>query len=123
MTSTLDRAERTAPQGPKPVISGRRQAWAQVAVYAFVAVPMLALIAAIPLAWGWGLGWHDVILAVAFYYISGLGIAMGFHRYFIHPSFKATAGVRIALAIAGSLAVEGPVINWVADHRRHHKYS
>jgi stearoyl-CoA desaturase (Delta-9 desaturase) len=90
----------------------------------FVAVPMLALIAAIPLAWGLGLiNWHDVVLAVAFYYISGLGIAMGYHRYFTHSSFKAKTGLRIALAIAGSLAVEGPVINWVADHRRHHKYS
>jgi stearoyl-CoA desaturase (Delta-9 desaturase) len=89
----------------------------------FVAVPMLAVVAAIPLAWGWGLTWHAVIIAVAFYYISGLGIAMGFHRYFTHLSFKAKPGMRVALAIAGSLAVEGPVLNWVADHRRHHKYS
>jgi stearoyl-CoA desaturase (Delta-9 desaturase) len=89
----------------------------------FVAVPMLAVVAAIPLAWGWGLTWHAVILAVAFYYISGLGIAMGFHRYFTHLSFKAKPGMRIALAIAGSLAIEGPVLGWVADHRRHHKYS
>jgi len=88
-----------------------------------VAFPLLALIAAIPLAWGWGLGWHDVIIAVAFYYVSGLGIAMGFHRYFTHLSYKAKPGLRIALAIAGSLALEGPVLNWVADHRRHHKYS
>jgi len=95
----------------------------KVLVGVFVAVPFLAMLAAIPLAWGWGLNWHDVILAIAFYYISGLGIAMGFHRYFTHLSFKASPGLRIALAIAGSLAVEGPILNWVADHRRHHKYS
>jgi stearoyl-CoA desaturase (Delta-9 desaturase) len=46
-------------------------------VAVFVAVPLLALIAAVPLAWGWGLGWHDVIIATAFYYISGLGISVG----------------------------------------------
>jgi len=89
----------------------------------FVAIPMLALAAAIPLAWGWGLTWPDVILAVVFYYISGLGIAMGFHRYFTHLSYKAKPGLRVALAIAGSMAIEGPVLGWVADHRRHHKYS
>jgi len=95
----------------------------RILISIFVVVPMMALIAAIPIAWGWGLGWHDVIIAVAFYYLSGLGIAMGFHRYFTHLSFKAKPGLRIALAIAGSLAIEGPILNWVADHRRHHKYS
>ena len=66
---------------------------------------------------------RDVVLAIAFYYISGLGISMGFHRYFTHGSYKAKTGLRVALAIAGSLAIEGPVLTWVADHRRHHKYS
>jgi stearoyl-CoA desaturase (delta-9 desaturase) len=95
----------------------------KVLVGVFVAVPMLALLAAIPLAWGWGLGWHDVILAIAFYYFTGLGISIGFHRYFTHRSFKARQPLRVLLAIAGSMAIEGPVLTWVADHRRHHKYS
>jgi stearoyl-CoA desaturase (Delta-9 desaturase) len=89
----------------------------------FVVVPLLALIAAIPLAWGWGLGWHDVIIALAFYWLSGLGVTVGFHRYFTHGSFKAKTGLRVALAVFGTMAIEGPVFNWVADHRRHHKYS
>jgi stearoyl-CoA desaturase (Delta-9 desaturase) len=89
----------------------------------FVAIPMVALVAAIPLLWGWGLGWHDVIIALVFYWGSGLGVTVGYHRYFTHGSFKAKAGLRVALAIAGSLAIEGPVITWVSDHRRHHKYS
>ncbi|HEY2077801.1 MAG TPA: acyl-CoA desaturase [Streptosporangiaceae bacterium] len=95
----------------------------RVLVGVFVAVPLLALIAAVPLAWGWGLSWHDIVLAVAFYYITGLGVSVGLHRYFTHGSFKAARGFKIALAIAGSLAIEKPVITWVADHRRHHKYS
>ena len=89
----------------------------------FVVVPLLAVAAAIPLAWGWGLGWHDVVIAAVFYVISGLGISMGFHRHFTHGSFKANKPLRVALAIAGSLAIEGPLLVWVADHRRHHKYS
>jgi stearoyl-CoA desaturase (delta-9 desaturase) len=95
----------------------------RVLVGAFVAIPFLALLAAVPLAWGWGLGWHDIVLAIAFYYVSGLGVSIGLHRYFTHGSFKARRGFKIALALAGSLALENPVITWVADHRRHHKYS
>jgi stearoyl-CoA desaturase (Delta-9 desaturase) len=89
----------------------------------FVFVPMVALAAAIPFAWGWGLNWHDVVIAAVFYWVSGLGITVGYHRYFTHSSFKAKTGLRVAMAIAGSLALEGPVVTWVADHRRHHKYS
>ncbi|MGH3166719.1 MAG: acyl-CoA desaturase [Trebonia sp.] len=89
----------------------------------FVGIPMLALVAAIPFAWGWGLGWHDVVIAAVFYWVSGLGITVGYHRYFTHSSFKAKPALRVALAIAGSLAMQGPVITWVSDHRRHHTYS
>ena len=95
----------------------------RVLVGVFVAIPLIALVAAIPLLWGWGLGWHDVVIALVFYWVSGLGITVGYHRYFTHGSFKAKTGLRVGLAIAGSLAIEGPVITWVSDHRRHHKYS
>ena len=89
----------------------------------FVGVPMLALIAAIPFAWGWGLGWHDVVIAAVFYWVTGLGITVGYHRYFTHGSFKAKTPLRVALAVAGTMAMQGPVLTWVSDHRRHHKYS
>jgi stearoyl-CoA desaturase (Delta-9 desaturase) len=95
----------------------------RILVGLFVGVPMLALVAAIPFAWGWGLGWHDVVIAAIFYWFTGLGITVGYHRYFTHGSFKAKTGLRVAMAVAGTMAMEGPVITWVSDHRRHHKYS
>jgi stearoyl-CoA desaturase (Delta-9 desaturase) len=96
----------------------------RILVGTFVTVPLLALLAAIPLAWIYHfLNWQDVVLAVVFYQITGNGIAMGFHRYFTHGSFKATRSFKIAMAVAGTMALEGPILNWVADHRRHHKYS
>jgi stearoyl-CoA desaturase (Delta-9 desaturase) len=101
----------------------RKRSWEQVALFLFIAVPFVALLAAIPVAWGWGLGWRDVVISVVLYTVAGLGITVGYHRYFTHGSFKAKRPLRVALAIAGGLAIEGPVIRWVADHRKHHKFS
>ncbi|GAA0902046.1 acyl-CoA desaturase [Pseudonocardia zijingensis] len=114
----------TRPAGtPRPILAGRRGVAPQVGVYVFVILPLVALVATIPFAWGWGLTWIDVAIAGAFYVASGLGITVGYHRYFTHGSFKAKRPLRIALALAGSLAMQGPVITWVADHRRHHAFS
>jgi stearoyl-CoA desaturase (delta-9 desaturase) len=110
-------------RAPKPVFEGGKRPGEQAMLYTFVIVPFVAFLAVIPVAWGWGIGWTDVALMVSFYAVSILGVTMGFHRLFTHGSFKANRGVRIALAIAGSLAIEGPVIRWVADHRRHHAFS
>jgi stearoyl-CoA desaturase (delta-9 desaturase) len=109
--------------GPKPITTGPGSKTDQILVNIFVTVPFLALIAAVPLAWGWGLTWLDLGIALGFYLVSGLGVTVGLHRYFTHRSFTANRGLRIALGIAGSLALQGDVITWVADHRRHHAFS
>ncbi|WP_243716763.1 acyl-CoA desaturase [Actinomadura sp. KC345] len=95
----------------------------RVLVAVFTGVPFLALFAAVPLAWGTFLGWTDIALMAVFYVLSAGGITVGYHRYFTHGSFKAKRGLKIFMALAGGLAMEGPIITWVADHRRHHKYS
>jgi stearoyl-CoA desaturase (delta-9 desaturase) len=100
-----------------------RGAAEKVLIAVFTTVPFLALFAAVPLAWGRFLGWSDIVLTAVFYFVSAAGITVGYHRYFTHGSFKANRGLKIALALAGGLAMEGPVITWVADHRRHHKHS
>jgi stearoyl-CoA desaturase (delta-9 desaturase) len=107
----------------KPVIDGRRPMSQHVLVYVFVLGPFLALLAAVPVAWGWGLSWRDIVLGVVFYYVACLGVTVGYHRHFTHGSFKARPWLRAALAICGATAVEGSVVHWVADHRRHHAYS
>jgi stearoyl-CoA desaturase (delta-9 desaturase) len=107
----------------RPLFDGPASRADQWMVRAFVALPLLALLVAAPVAWGWGLSWLDLGLALGFYCLTGLGVTVGLHRYFTHGAFKAKRGLRIALAIAGSLAFQGPVIKWVADHRRHHAFS
>jgi stearoyl-CoA desaturase (delta-9 desaturase) len=106
-----------------PLLAGRRRAPAHVSVYIFAILPFLALIAAVPVAWGWGLAWLDVGLAAAWYTMTCLGVTVGFHRYFTHGAFKAKRWMRVTLAVVGSLAVQGPILHWVADHRRHHAFS
>jgi stearoyl-CoA desaturase (delta-9 desaturase) len=109
--------------GSVEMLAGKRPLAAHISVYLFVAIPMIALVAAIPFAWGWGLSWLDIVLAVAGYTISILGITVGFHRYFTHGAFKARRWLRVTLALVGSMAVQGPILHWVADHRRHHAFS
>ncbi|MEU9334985.1 fatty acid desaturase [Streptomyces sp. NPDC048290] len=101
----------------------RKGSLEQSALLLFIVVPFLALIAAVPLVWGWGVSWLDLGLMVFFYFLGCHGITIGFHRHFTHSSFKANRPLKIALAIAGSMAVEGPLVRWVADHRKHHQFS
>jgi stearoyl-CoA desaturase (Delta-9 desaturase) len=126
MSATLvDRPDSATPDsnGPKPLTEGAQPTGILIALWAFVLIPFAALIAAIPVAWGGWLSWTDVAIALVFYYLSGLGVTIGFHRYLTHGSFKAKRPLRVALAIAGSMAVQGNVVQWVADHRRHHAFS
>jgi stearoyl-CoA desaturase (Delta-9 desaturase) len=87
------------------------------------ALPVLALGVAAWLSWDGLLRPSDVIVFLILYVLTGLGVTVGFHRLFTHRSFKTRPAVRGVLAILGSAAIEGPVISWVADHRKHHAFS
>ncbi|HET8659263.1 MAG TPA: acyl-CoA desaturase [Micromonosporaceae bacterium] len=112
-----------SPTSPRPLTEGRQPTGILVALWAFVVIPFGALLVAVPVAWGGWLTWTDVALATVMYWVSGLGVTTGFHRYFTHGSFKAKRGLRVSLAVAGCLAVQGSPTQWVADHRRHHAFS
>ncbi|OZM74727.1 acyl-CoA desaturase [Amycolatopsis antarctica] len=112
-----------APRKPKPIISGTRSMPEHVTVKVFVLMPIVALAATIPFAWGWGLSWLDIGIGALFFAFTGLGVTAGYHRYFTHGSFKAKRWLKILLAIAGNMSAQGPVTTWVADHRRHHAFS
>jgi len=86
-------------------------------------VPFLLLGVAAWQAWNELLNWHDLVVFAGVYVLTGLGITVGFHRLLTHRSFQTVSAVRGILAALGSAAVEGPVIAWVANHRRHHTFS
>jgi stearoyl-CoA desaturase (Delta-9 desaturase) len=86
-------------------------------------LPFIGLAVAGWQLWNWWLHWYDLVAFVVVYIPTGLGITVGFHRLFTHRSFKAGPITRGVLAALGSAAIEGPVISWVADHRKHHAFS
>ena len=90
---------------------------------ALVVLPLLALVYAVFRFWQHGIGWFDLVLAVVLYAVTGHGLTVGFHRYLTHGGFKANRPLKVALAIAGTMGVEGSVFTWVAQHRRHHAYA
>jgi len=122
-TTVLEPAPTGTNAAGKPLTTGRQPTGILIALWAFVVIPFLALIAAVPVAWGGWLGWTDVAIFAVMYLVAGIGVTVGFHRYLTHGSFKAKPWLRVTLAVAGSFAIEGDVTQWVADHRRHHAYS
>lgn len=112
-----------APDSPQlaDAPSGRRTQ--RLVSLAFVLLPPVAVGWAVERFWHRGIGWLDIGLTFALYVISGIGITLGFHRLFTHRGFQARRALRIVLAIAGSLALEGSLVSWVSLHRQHHRHS
>jgi stearoyl-CoA desaturase (delta-9 desaturase) len=90
---------------------------------AVTAIPFAALIIVGWQLWNEALHWSDIAVFVICYVLTGFGVTIGFHRHLTHRAFKAKRWLRGTLAILGSAAIEGPVISWVADHRKHHAFA
>ena len=90
---------------------------------AAVVIPFLAFIAALLLLWNRAVGWTDLAILAAMWLLTGFGVTIGYHRLLTHRAFQTYKPVEYALAAAGSMAVQGPVIDWVADHRKHHAHT
>jgi stearoyl-CoA desaturase (Delta-9 desaturase) len=95
--------------------------WAsRLATLAAVVIPFIGLVAAMALLWGWACDWSVIALLFVMYLLTGLGITVGYHRLFTHQSFETSRVVKFILGVLGSMAVQGPLLRWVALHRVHH---
>jgi stearoyl-CoA desaturase (delta-9 desaturase) len=103
---------------PQPASLGAR-----VMTLLAILVPLAGVIAAPFYVWGWGFGWTDLALLLAMYFLTALGITVGFHRLFVHRSFETYPWVKFIWGVLGSMAVQGSLFTWVGLHRRHHQYS
>jgi len=90
---------------------------------AVVILPFLGFVAVVVSLWGWGFHWVDCGLLLGMYVLTAVGITVGYHRLFTHRAFETNSVVQFVLAILGSMAIEGPLLKWVAVHRRHHQHS
>jgi stearoyl-CoA desaturase (Delta-9 desaturase) len=90
---------------------------------AAVLLPFLVVVAAVPLLWGSLVGPSDLVVFAVMYVLCGLGVTVGFHRMLTHRAFATHRATRYAFAVLGSMAIQGPVIEWVADHRKHHAHT
>jgi stearoyl-CoA desaturase (Delta-9 desaturase) len=88
-----------------------------------VPLPLIGLVAAVVLLWDTAIGPLQLGLMVFFYVITALGVTVGYHRMFTHRAFESSRAFRATIAVLGSMAVEGGVITWVADHRKHHVFT
>jgi len=88
-----------------------------------VVIPFAGTLVAVVLLWNSVVSATDLAIAATMYVLTGLGITVGFHRLLTHRSFQGPKPVEYGFAVLGSMAVQGPVIRWVADHRKHHAHA
>jgi stearoyl-CoA desaturase (delta-9 desaturase) len=88
-----------------------------------VLIPFVAFVAAVVLLWNRGVGPRDLVLFGVLYLLTGFGVTIGFHRLLTHRSFQTSKPMEYLLAVLGSMSVQGPVIAWVSDHRKHHAHA
>jgi stearoyl-CoA desaturase (delta-9 desaturase) len=124
LARTATTAGAGVPPAQQPALaSDRIPARHRIANLIVILAPPAGLIAAVVWIWGVGFGWLHLGLLLGMYILTGLGITIGFHRLFTHRAFETGRITQSVLAILGSMAVEGPLLDWVATHRSHHQHS
>jgi len=117
--------EQTVTHPSTPVGAVRRQTTRlnQAVTLIAVVVPPLGILSAMGLLWGVAFHWVDVLLLGSFYVLCAFGTTIGFHRYFTHRGFETRKPLEGLLAILGCMTMQGPLTQWVTDHRKHHALS
>jgi stearoyl-CoA desaturase (Delta-9 desaturase) len=88
-----------------------------------VVVPFLGLIAAIVMLWNRAVDWADLAILAVGYLVLGFGVTVGYHRLLTHRAFQTYPAIQYTFAVLGSMALQGSVLDWVADHRKHHAHA
>jgi stearoyl-CoA desaturase (Delta-9 desaturase) len=109
--------------GAREMVALEHEVATRIAFVVVIAGPLGAVMLAGWLTWGGSLHWQDLLVLAITYSLTGLGVTVGYHRLFTHRSFETTRALRVVFAVLGSMAVEGPLVEWVSTHRKHHQFS
>lgn len=121
--SSMRRHLAELPQGATKAYDARARGIERVVILAITGIPLLGASAGLWLLASGTLGVLDHAIFVGMYLLTGFGITIGYHRLFAHRAFRTGSTLRAVLAAAGAMAIQGPVMRWVADHRRHHGWA
>ncbi len=113
----------TQPAAPVATVRSRTTRISQVVTLIAVIVPPLGILSAMGVLWGVAFHWVDLLLLAGFYVLCAFGTTIGFHRYFTHRGFETRKPLEALLAILGCMTMQGPLTQWVTDHRKHHALS
>ena len=64
-----------------------------------------------------------IMLTIIFFTLGSSGLALGYHRFFTHHAFKTNRAGKFLLSLFGTWSLQGSIVSWVADHRRHHRFA
>jgi stearoyl-CoA desaturase (delta-9 desaturase) len=88
-----------------------------------VVVPFIGLLTAVVLLWNSWVDWIDLGILAVMYVVCGFGVTVGYHRMLTHRGFQTSKPLEYTFAVLGSMALQGSVMDWVADHRKHHAHT
>ncbi|MBA3333000.1 MAG: fatty acid desaturase, partial [Actinobacteria bacterium] len=108
---------------PTGTVRNRTSFASQLVTIVAVVVPPLGLLSAMGLLWGVAFHWLDLAVLVGMYVVCAFGTTIGFHRYFTHKGFETSNVFKATLAVLGCMTMQGPLTQWVTDHRKHHALS
>ncbi len=95
-------------------------AFYKIVLLTVVVLPFLGTLLAVWLLWQHAVHWSDLALFAGMYVIAGFGETVGFHRMLTHRGFQARPVVKLLLLVSGTMAIQGPPIDWAAIHIKHH---
>lgn len=85
-------------------------------------LPAAAIVSPILYSIQEGFHWQHLVHFTVMFFLCGLGVTAGYHRYYAHRTYQAHPVVEFFLLFFGTAAFQNSVLIWASDHRYHHRF-